>query len=68
MLKSKPGVNLRILSALDYLFGFSSRARDEWLDAPNPDFDGLTPHELVAKGEYETLAEWLEDRLLGHPE
>lgn len=66
---SKHGdVNFRILSALGSLFGSRSKERDEWLDAPNPDFDGLTPHELVAKGKAEILAEWLEDRLLGHPE
>ena len=68
MSKAKPDVNFRIASALGSLFGFSSRARDEWLDTPNPDFDDLTPHELVANGKSEILAEWLEDRLLGHPE
>ena len=68
MSKPKPDINFRILSALGSLFGPRSKERDEWLDAPNPDFDGLTPHELVANGRAVILAEYLEDRLLGHPE
>jgi len=63
---SKPDINFRIASALGSIFGAYVDERDRWLDTPNPDFDGLTPHELVEKSA-ETLAEYLEDWLLGHP-
>lgn len=64
---SKPDTNFRIASALGSLFGPRSKERDEWLDTPNSDFDGMTPHELIDRGEAKALAEYLEDRLLGHP-
>jgi hypothetical protein len=67
MSRSKPDTNFRIASALGSLFGPDAAGRDRWLDTPNPDFDGLTPHEL-AERDAKTLAEYLEDRVLGNLE
>jgi hypothetical protein len=54
--------------ALSLLFLFGTRARAlVWLNASQPDLDGMTPMSVLAKRKSDVVAAMLEDALLGHP-
>lgn len=56
----------RVVSSLKSLFDTQERGRI-WLNAPNPNLDGVTPISLFERRKVEVVAELLEDALLGHP-
>jgi hypothetical protein len=59
-------IDPRITCALSMLFE-DKKLYEDWLNRPHPEFDGLTPMELINKKQSDIVAEYLEDVLLGHP-
>lgn len=59
---------LRIHAALKAIFGRADHeAAGQFMRAPNSDLGGYSPLDLIKRGEEEVVADFLEDKLLGHP-
>lgn len=44
----------------------STQEQFAWIHTGNLELDGLSPQELMYKGKYEIIIDFLEDMLLGH--